>query len=486
MYDSQTLDALAPEQTAVLGARDIYFELSEGVPALEQRTRARRFMEGQLRAAATIECSLPAAPADLHAWMRAATDDVGESYSAYLRGRRGGEPPRYFPAKAHALAFLEAVAPTKLVDGAWLFGTLERWEDAAFRPLITTYLEELGGGVPNKNHVAIYQRLIASMGCDNWRALPERHFVQGAIQLALAWNAEHFLPELIGFNLGYEQLPLHLLITSYELNELGIDPYYFVLHVTVDNAATGHAIKAIQALQGLMPRVGDSAEFYRRVQNGCRLNDLGAGTNEVIASFDLEGELTRILVQKSAVGKNMHSDYCRVAGRTVNEWLSTPDQVPAFLHKLVEAGWIQRGTPAEQSRFWRLIHGEQAEMFGVFTTYEQEVLRCWIEQPKQRAGAGGGARRPPTHRALRRSSESAFAASPPHQQGSQRPLLRAHHQRSDNDAGFSAELRLLERQIGAMADKRQAMRHLAALMSPANHHTPAGLMATRLFQRMLD
>ena len=64
----------------------------------------------------------------------------------------------------------------------------------------------------------------------------------------LALAATEYLPEVIGYNLGYEQLPLHLLISSYELSELGIDPYYFTLHVTIDNASTGHAQKAVQAV----------------------------------------------------------------------------------------------------------------------------------------------------------------------------------------------------------------------------------------------
>jgi hypothetical protein len=485
MDDLPALATIAPGANTTSTARDLYFELSAGTPGHEQRARARRFLDGQLMAGTTSESSLPADPHDLLAWMRSGTDEVGESYGAYLRGRRGGEPRRYFPAKAHALAFLQAVAPTKLVDGAWLFGTLERWDDAAFRPLITTYLEELGAGVREKNHVALYQRLLAEIGCDNWRSLPDRNFVQGAIQLALAWNAEHFLPELIGFNLGYEQLLLHLLITSYELNELGIDPYYFVLHVTVDNASTGHAVKAVEALQGLMPRVGDSTGFYRRVQNGFRLNGLGAGTNELIASFDLEHELTRILVLKSGVGKNMHSDYCRFAGRTVNQWLALPAQVPAFLSELVKAGWIQRGAPAEQSRFWRLIHGDNAEMFGVFNAYEQEILRCWIEHPRQRQGA---AEQPCglTHRAARRRRDAAFSATAQPDKDPLRPLLRGHADRRDSAAGFSTDLRLLEQQLAAMASKQQVMRHLSTLMSPATHHTPAGLMATRIFQRLLD
>ena len=115
------------------------------------------------------------------------------------------------------------MAPTKLVDGAWLYGLLQRWDDARFTALIQTYLEELGDGLPEKNHVVLYRKLLASQGCDDWRELDDEHFVQGAIQLALAEHAEQFLPEIIGFNLGYEQLPLHLLITSYELTELGVD-----------------------------------------------------------------------------------------------------------------------------------------------------------------------------------------------------------------------------------------------------------------------
>ena len=96
---------------------------------------------------------------------------------------------------------------------------------------------------------------------------------------------------MIGFNLGYEQLPLHLLITAYELNELGLDPYYFTLHVTVDNADTGHARRAVAGVLDAMPRFGDAGEFWRRVRDGFRLNDLGAGTNDVIRGFDQQQDV---------------------------------------------------------------------------------------------------------------------------------------------------------------------------------------------------
>src|SRR5690606_26656101 len=148
---------------------------------------------------------------------------------------------------------------------------------------------------PEDNHVVMYRQLLAEHGCEQIDGLHDSHYTQGAIQLALAYSAARFLPEVIGFNLGYEQLPLHLLITAYELDELGIDPYYFTVHVTVDNAGTGHARRALDSVIGTMPRVGDAAEFYSRMRRGYQLNDLGMSTVDVIRSFNLEGEFVRIL-----------------------------------------------------------------------------------------------------------------------------------------------------------------------------------------------
>ena len=222
-------------------SRALYFALLDAPDDAAVRNRAADYLNAQLDEASALPCDLPHDPAGLGDWLDAHTAKVGGQYQAYLDERRAGGPRRYFTSKAHALHFLRGVAPTKLVDGAWLYGLLQRWDDARFTSLIQTYLEELGEGQPEKNHVVLYRKLLASQGCDDWQTLDDDNFVQGAIQLALAEHAEQFLPEVIGFNLGYEQLPLHLLISSYELTELGIDPYYFTLHVTVDNADNGHA-----------------------------------------------------------------------------------------------------------------------------------------------------------------------------------------------------------------------------------------------------
>lgn len=474
-------------------SRDLYFTLSSADIDDAGLRAARDYLRQQLEHSRKLPDELPENLAELDGWLIHRTEAVSEQYRRYLDARHAGAPRRFFTNRAHALYFLKAVAPTKLVDGAWLYGILSRWQDADYLPLIQTYLEELGDGVAEQNHVVLYKKLLATHGCEEWQQLGEPHFVQGAIQLALAHEAEHFLPEIIGYNLGYEQLPLHLLITAYELNELGIDPYYFTLHITIDNASTGHARKALASLRQLLPQVGDTTAFYRRVMDGYCLNDLGANTMSVIASFDLEQEVVDVLKTKAAVGKNMHSDYCRVAGRTVNEWLSDPETMPNFLDALVNAGWITRGAPAENSKFWRLIQGERAEMFGVFNTYEQQMLRDWIAfpvsgQPTNRSCDNKSTGiRVPSFRAQQRAVTSMSeknAAGPIRYIGTARGVIR---NKRDPDAAndFTQELRLLEQEIAEANSKDAAMRELIQLMSPARHHTRAGLMATRMFKKLL-
>jgi hypothetical protein len=478
-----------PVQASPASPKTLYQALSRTAHDASTVAAARTFLEQQLSQARQLQHDLPDQLDAMGGWIAARSETVGAEYHAYLQARRAGAPRRYFSCKAHALYFIRNVAPTKLVDGAWLFGLLSRWDDPDFRPLIQTYLEELGDGVPEKNHVVLYKKLMAAHGCDQWDDLPEDHFTQGAIQLALGYDAEHWLPEIVGYNLGYEQLPLHLLITAYELNELGVDPYYFTLHITVDNGGSGHAFKAVQALRQLLPRCGDDAAFLRRVRDGYRLNDLGASTCSVIADFDLQAELVRILAAKSVVGKNMHSDYCRVAGRSINDWLAEPHRIPELLGALEAAGWIKRGEAAGNSRFWRLIQSERAEMFGVFSAYEQQVLADWIATPPDGARTTADAPRVLSHRARQRSLDTlGLHHSPRPHAGAARGVIRHHIQGEDsaNDSGFSMALRGLEQQVANLGSKQAAMALLQSHMTPALHHHALGLMATRLFYQLMD
>ncbi|RYZ11205.1 MAG: iron-containing redox enzyme family protein, partial [Comamonadaceae bacterium] len=305
---------------------------------------------------------------------------------------------------------------------------------------VQTYLEELGDGDPTKNHVRLYRELLHANALSDGAHLPDAYFEQGAVQLALGLATDAMLPEVIGFNLGYEQLPLHLLITAYELNELGIDPYYFQLHVTVDNADSGHARKAVDAVLDNAARYDDAEVVQAKPVAHALPVGLGIGTSAAIGAFDPEAEVLRILSAKARFGAGAHSDYCRIEGRTVNEWLAEPQGMAGFLDALRRKGWIATGVadPSE-CRFWQLLSGERAEMFGVFSSYELQVIHDWIRGAASADGA---------------SHDTPITAG--------RPV---------RIASFRARQKLVARRLPAVAP--------LAMVAPGTHWQDAGLAATR-------
>jgi hypothetical protein len=421
---------------------------------------ARDFLETCLQDAAAQPCDLPDSPSELHAWSFRGVKKVTQDYAAYLARRRAGGGRQYFTHRAHALCFLRSVAPTKLVDGAWLYGTLPHWRDVRLQPLVRTYLEELGDGVPGQNHALMYRRLLAAEGCDELSHLDDSLYLQGAIQLALGHMADDYLPEVIGYNLGYEQLPLHLLISAFELEELDIDPYYFLLHVTIDNSATGHAAKAVRAVLDNLPRVGDAKNFYRRVALGYRLNDLGESSHTIISGFDLEQELFSMFEHKRAIAGQVHSDYCRIEGRTVNQWLSADEGISGFLDALQSRGWIKRHQDPINSRFWSLVQGEGAEMFGVFNAYEQQLIHDWIAGDWLRTPAAAQ----PSTRPFQKNRQRIGILPPPQSE-------------------LHSEQQLLQEQLQRL-DPVQREARLIELLAPVYHPTSAGLTATRIFSAL--
>lgn len=467
-------------------AKDLYFDLLANEDDQDVADRARHYLDEQLEKVARKKSDLPAMPGHLASWAENRLEQVGLAYRGYVRARQGGEPRRYFSTRSHALFFLQSVAPTKLVDGAWLYGLTRAWRDHRYHSLIRTYLEELGEGQPSLNHVVLYRNLLAKHGCGHWQDQSDAHFVQGAIQLAFSRNAQYFLPELIGFNLGYEQLPLHLLITAYELNELGIDPYYFTLHVTIDNAATGHAREALQAVQHALPKLGDAEHFHERMVHGYLLNDLGLGTESLIAGFDLEREVLDVFKRKSVFGKHLHADYCRVGGRPLSDWLADPENMHPLLRELQQQGWIKRDRDPVESRFWKLLQGEKAKMFGVFDAYEMQLVYDWIAGDLARESTAM-LPRPLSFRVrqdLGEFPQNNSQARKPDRSGLVEEALAGNGALSAGDFGDD-ECALMEA-LTDMGSNGEVLDALIRHLSPARHHSASGLLATRLFTKAFE
>ena len=436
--------------TAAGTVRQCYERLLQGPDDADKQAAAQAFLQHCAEQAEALPQEMPDDPMALQAWVEQHSVGVARQYAEYLERRRSGGAREFFSSKAHALYFLQAVAPTKLVDGAWLYGVLKHWHDHRFEGLLCTYLEELGDGNPSQNHVVIYRKLLAEHGLPDAPDIDDERYLQGAVQLALGYAGDEYLPEVIGYNLGYEQLPLHLLISAYELSELDIDPYYFTLHVTIDNASTGHAHKAVQSLLQLMPMAADRESFWRRVTLGYRLNDLGQGSRAIIESFDLYREVLDMLERKRPFGQHMHSDYCKFEGKTVNQWLSAPGQLEGFLAAMQNKGWIKRDEDPQNSRFWTLIEGSGAAMFGVFSPYEKQLLHDWIAGDWLGQGTRSGPRR--SHGAV---SEPQTPVEDPDVQSLQQALQ------------------------GQAPDEQ--MHILTPWLSARCHSHPAGLLATRRF-----
>ncbi|WP_082702522.1 iron-containing redox enzyme family protein [Pseudacidovorax intermedius] len=471
----------SPAPSPATGARSLYDALwkANDAPDDALRLRAAEFIERWRKEMRQQPCDLPNSPDGLAAWQQAQLEATGGAYQDYLAARKAGAPRRYFGSRSHALYFLRAVAPTKLVDGAWLYGLLPGITNPHFNDLIVTYVEELGDGDPDKNHVLLYRRLIDALGIVDWAEQDDETYVQGALQLALAACTESLVPEVIGFNLGYEQLPLHLLITAYELDELGIDPTYFTLHVTVDNAAGGHAQRALRAAVENMPALADDGAFWERVADGYRLSNAGFGTTDAIAAFDGHRELLRVLGGRAAEGSMAHSDYCRIEGRTVNQWLADPEAIDGFVAALERKGWLQRNSDPAQSRFWKLLQGEAASMFGVFGDYELQVIYDWLRGD---AAADGAA-------FVRGSAPTAAAPVPPRafrhvrRAAAAKPALGL-AALADAEVELDADVLAL-RHVLETGDTALQGATLRRLLGPALHWGPAGLEATRHVSRVL-
>ncbi|WP_180086653.1 iron-containing redox enzyme family protein [Acinetobacter sp. YH12226] len=382
---------------------------------------------------------------------------VCATFQTYVNRRKQQQPREYFPTVSHAFEFLAKVAPVKLVDGAWLYSTVPNCNQPELKDLIYIYLEELGLGHPRANHVTMYQDLLSHYELNSYAEhLDDSYYEQAAVQLALAYAPAKYLPLVIGFNLGYEQLPLHLLITNYELAELGIDPHYFNVHITIDNAHNGHAQKSLQAFIQHFNHTEDPQAYLDLIKKGYVLNDVGKSSSQIIKELDIGQMALKVFQNKALIGQYIHNQKCQFSGKTINDWLSDPAQISEFLQVMIEKGWIVKDAPVEQSRFWKMIDHPEGKMFGVFNATEKQIIKDWIQ------GAG---------LATRLSSRSAA----PSQAKIEPAMSRMDQQR----------LNQLKSRFMRCEGAEQKIDLLIPYTTPHMHHTEIGLWATRQLSQLL-
>jgi hypothetical protein len=353
----------------------------------------------------------------LEEFLKAKDVDVTNRWEEYLSRRKAGGSREMFGDKDEAKWWLKQAAPVKYVDGAWLGHINKISTPFKYRKITKNawqvMSEELGDGDLAKNHVHVYRELMEDIhaglpAADSEDFIHPRHNLTEArcwkaamAQLTISLFPHDFLPEALGFNMAYESLPLHLLKTVKELRELRLNPYYFELHISIDNADSGHAAMAMAAVRNYIELVaeqeGEEAAHiaWKRIQAGYILAEglpttpespsLKVQTEEPFPRTDTEAALIEIFAAKSFVAHKIHcNSRLKIGRRSLVDWLEPnafkdSQWQKEFLQDLGNCKpWVIKGN-SEKSRLVRELSWE-GKMFGSFTEKEVEIVKAWIDE----------------------------------------------------------------------------------------------------------
>ena len=232
------------------------------------RAAADAYLQRRLAEAAALPPAWRTTLADLEAWLELRDRNRAEEFRQYQAARQEGAARRHFATLAQARRFLCVQAPGLLAEGAWLHCVLDHWRQPAYMPLVKLYLDYLGKGISAANHVAQTRQLLAVQGCGNWQDLDDGGFVQGAIRLALACAGEHYLPELLGYQLSVAEQPAALPSVLHELAELGI---------ALPPPPPADEI-VLNALRAMLGPPSEAAPLLQRIELGYALGRIGLQT----------------------------------------------------------------------------------------------------------------------------------------------------------------------------------------------------------------
>jgi hypothetical protein len=164
--------------------------------------------------------------------------------------------------KREVVHFLTQLAPAALIDGAWLGGVTSPrcLHGAHAAELLRIYRDELGAGVVVQHHGNVMRRVLASHGVElpaadtrdfaEHPAILDQAFRMPVLWMSIAAHTPEMMPEVLGLNLAVEMAGIG---RGYAkaialCRRHGIDSYFFDLHNTIDNAASGHTAWSTRAI----------------------------------------------------------------------------------------------------------------------------------------------------------------------------------------------------------------------------------------------
>ncbi|OJI96678.1 hypothetical protein ASPVEDRAFT_121146 [Aspergillus versicolor CBS 583.65] len=343
-------------------------------------------------------------------------DNVTSQYHEYINRRKLGGPRELFENKHKAEERLREMAPLKLVDGAWLGHFNKITMPFALRSIVKqawqVFTEELGNGNAEQHHVKIFEDLLGAFEPDlpspttkailhpRYRLGNLKYWRAAVAQLLISLFPHEFVPEILGFNMHFEALQLDTMQAAKELPELHLNPYYFLLHVSIDNSHSGHAAMAMTSvvdyIQHLAETEGEvAAEVgWKRVQAGYIFSEWvikkGNQPTNILPELNadsnvgLESRVLAIFRSKLQAAHRLHcGSRVKIGDRLLADWLD-PEAflVEGWQQEFMQClssckPWIYPGDSQKSRLVQELRWG--GRMYGSFTKGEVETLELWID-----------------------------------------------------------------------------------------------------------
>jgi hypothetical protein len=352
---------------------------------------------------------------ELSRFLQSQQDYVKSQYHGYITRRRAGGPREIFKDRQAAGDWLRDIAPVKLVDGAWLGHLNNINMPFSLRQIVKqtwqVFTEELGNGNSDQHHVKIFEDLLEAFEPDlpspttkailhpRYRLGNLKYWRAAVAQLLVSLFPRDFLPEILGFNMHFEALQLDTLQAAKELPEVGLNPSYFLLHISIDNSHSGHAAMAMEVVADYIEHVSKTegsaaAEVaWKRVQTGYVFSEWqfqkGNQVTNILERFNddshdrLESKVLAMFGSKVQAAHRLHcGSRMKIGKRSLADWLdpeafSSEEWQKEFIRCLSACEpWIYQGD-SQKSKLVREIRWG-GRMYGSFTKGELEVLEIWI------------------------------------------------------------------------------------------------------------
>jgi hypothetical protein len=352
---------------------------------------------------------------ELARFLQSHQDRVTSQYHQYISRRQSGGPRELFQNQQAAGDWLREIAPLKLVDGAWLGHLNKITMPFSLRQIVRqtwqVFTEELGNGNRDQHHVKIFEDLLRvfepELPSPITKAILHPRYKLGNLkywraavaQLLVSLFPHDFLPEILGFNMHFEALQLDTMQAAKELPEVGLNAYYFLLHVSIDNGHSGHAAMAMESVADYIRHITDTegevaaGVAWKRIQAGYIFSEWqsrkGSHPTNLIARLNsvsddrLESKLLAIFGSKIQAAHRLHcGSRVKIGKRLLSEWLDpeaflVEEWQREFIRCLsTSQPWIYPGDSRKSKLAQEFRWG--GRMYGAFTKSELETLELWI------------------------------------------------------------------------------------------------------------